>query len=395
MSKSINSSAYSSANSLSDLLAIFSNVDSSSWAAKKGKQYTQTELGDYYWEYLSTQDEREYNYWLTQDEREYNEYYYNTYESPSAMVSQYQEAGLNPALMYGTGASTTSTNNSTSSTPSTYDSPNAGHSGDSSFDNLLSVLGTIISAQQAGTSAYSAKQAAEINAYNAETERMRAEQDIKESQSRTTGQDIDNYVAESTKEFRITGEKLANELKASEISKNAAEQALTEATKSLREAETTTEGLRPAFVQAQTAYTTQLVYLVEEQAIGQRLANNFDYDSYSARLETLIDEGQITHVDALVQTAFADLQLSTYGDSGKSMLQAMYEVSFDQARTELKLSEKESKTYALKLVAQMLNDATRTAAMMFGATKLGKGKAASAGQTFAPASGKDFSVNMM
>lgn len=38
--------------------------------------------------------------------RQWQEDFYNQYSSPSAMVKQYQNAGLNPALMYGSGQST-------------------------------------------------------------------------------------------------------------------------------------------------------------------------------------------------------------------------------------------------------------------------------------------------
>ena len=40
--------------------------------------------------------------------RDWMENFYNQYQSPQAMVRQYQEAGLNPGLMYGSGASTPS-----------------------------------------------------------------------------------------------------------------------------------------------------------------------------------------------------------------------------------------------------------------------------------------------
>ena len=40
-------------------------------------------------------------YASTLEERAYNEYLYNTYESPAAMVKQYDEAGLNPMMLAG------------------------------------------------------------------------------------------------------------------------------------------------------------------------------------------------------------------------------------------------------------------------------------------------------
>lgn len=42
-----------------------------------------------------------YDYQMWQKNNEYNEQMYNQYQSPAAMMRQYQDAGLNPALMYG------------------------------------------------------------------------------------------------------------------------------------------------------------------------------------------------------------------------------------------------------------------------------------------------------
>ena len=53
-------------------------------------------------------------YASTLEERAYNEYLYNTYESPAAMVKQYDEAGLNPMMLAG-GSSVGGSVNSTSS----------------------------------------------------------------------------------------------------------------------------------------------------------------------------------------------------------------------------------------------------------------------------------------
>ena len=53
-------------------------------------------------------------YASTLEERAYNEYLYNTYESPAAMVKQYDEAGLNPMMLAG-GSSVGGSVNATSS----------------------------------------------------------------------------------------------------------------------------------------------------------------------------------------------------------------------------------------------------------------------------------------
>lgn len=98
--------------------------------SKKGRSVREQVLADYDWssDYLkgiaqsqgaSTKAERkqgvafsdtdlmkmDYEYKLTQEERAYNEELYNQYQSPAALMRQYQEAGLNPALMYTDGKS--------------------------------------------------------------------------------------------------------------------------------------------------------------------------------------------------------------------------------------------------------------------------------------------------
>lgn len=49
--------------------------------------------------------------------RDFQEYMYNTYQSPAALVSQYQSAGLNPALIYDNGVSSSVPSASSAGTP--------------------------------------------------------------------------------------------------------------------------------------------------------------------------------------------------------------------------------------------------------------------------------------
>lgn len=63
-------------------------------ARKSGNAFSQTDVAQMQADYL-----------MTQNDRQYQEYLYNTYESPAAMVRQYNEAGLNPAMMYSGGQS--------------------------------------------------------------------------------------------------------------------------------------------------------------------------------------------------------------------------------------------------------------------------------------------------
>lgn len=82
--------------------------------------------------------------------RQWQEDMYNKYQSPSAMIDQYKDAGLNPALMYG-GASGSSANFSSSSPSSV--SPSSG-------SGLSDIIATVTSM---------AKLKAEIDNVNADT----------------------------------------------------------------------------------------------------------------------------------------------------------------------------------------------------------------------------------
>ena len=70
---------------------------------RKGKAFSQVDAMKAQMEYASTLEERAYN-----------EYLYNQYESPAAMVRQYDEAGLNPMMLAG-GSSVGGSVNATSS----------------------------------------------------------------------------------------------------------------------------------------------------------------------------------------------------------------------------------------------------------------------------------------
>ena len=65
-------------------------VNATNMAVRKGKAFSQVDAMKAQMEYASTLEERAYN-----------EYLYNQYESPAAMVKQYDEAGLNGMLLAG------------------------------------------------------------------------------------------------------------------------------------------------------------------------------------------------------------------------------------------------------------------------------------------------------
>lgn len=69
--------------------------------------------------------------------RDWQEDYYNKYSSPSAMVQQFKDAGLNPAMMYGRGASVVG------GVPSGA-SPAGGSSMQSDLSGLINIIPSIV-----------------------------------------------------------------------------------------------------------------------------------------------------------------------------------------------------------------------------------------------------------
>lgn len=125
---------------------------------KQGKVFSNVDLAKMQWDYSQAVEEREYN-----------EYLYNQYESPQAQMRQYQEAGLNPALMYGdaTGGNVAYSNNAPTST-----GIGNGTGEESGFNTLNGVLNMLMGAmslssqieQQHSTSMFNKANARKANA---------------------------------------------------------------------------------------------------------------------------------------------------------------------------------------------------------------------------------------
>lgn len=129
--------------------------------------------------------------------RQWQEDFYNQYQSPEAMMRQYQSAGLNPALMYG-GAG------SPSSPPSTGIPSGAGGSSvtPQGSSNIVEAFARLASL------------AAQIDNVKADTDQKRSE---------TRMQEIQNYIAENTKDVTIQQATANLNLTNNEINKIAGE----------------------------------------------------------------------------------------------------------------------------------------------------------------------------
>ncbi len=127
--------------------------------------------------------------------------YYDTNLSPSARVRQYEEAGLNPALLYG-GASSTASSSAPQasgvSSPSGSASPFPGLS-------LFSMLEAIMSIQ---------RQKAEVNNIDADTREIEERTKGYEGQRRLTDVGVDKVIAEIDK-LGVESEKIFQDIRES------------------------------------------------------------------------------------------------------------------------------------------------------------------------------------
>lgn len=77
------------------------NGISSLWNKATGSDLTNAERQTMDWNALQAQENRTFQSAEAEKARQWQEEYYNQYESPQARIRQYEEAGLNPALLYG------------------------------------------------------------------------------------------------------------------------------------------------------------------------------------------------------------------------------------------------------------------------------------------------------
>lgn len=131
---------------------------------------------------------------------------YNQYESPAALMRQYQEAGLNTALMYG--GSTTPSAVDTSSTPGGVENTSPQTSGLDVFSTIMQMLtqsaqvssGIADVGSQIKSRAVDNKvkqQNAETERYNAETNRMNAENETRKTDAFVQTSEVERQLKRS------------------------------------------------------------------------------------------------------------------------------------------------------------------------------------------------------
>lgn len=153
---------------------------------RQGKAFSQVDAMKAQMEYASTLEERAYN-----------EYLYNQYESPEAMVRQYDEAGLNPMMLAGGN----SVGGSVNSTGSNSMSLGRGTESARGLDIMSMILNAVMGAagqvanfknsesQRISANANAAKSASDVAVNNAEIAKKNAETNLLNKQAE--GLDID------------------------------------------------------------------------------------------------------------------------------------------------------------------------------------------------------------
>ena len=170
---------------------------------RKGKAFSQVDAMKAQMEYASTLEERAYN-----------EYLYNQYESPEAMVRQYEEAGLNPMMLAGGN----SVGGSVNSTGSNSMSLGRGTESARGLDIMSMILNAVMGAagqvanfknsesQRISANANAAKAASDVAVNNAEISKKEAETNLLNKQAK--GLDID--ISWKDKMYQINYDVLVN-----------------------------------------------------------------------------------------------------------------------------------------------------------------------------------------
>lgn len=117
------------------------NGISSLWNKATGSDLTSAERQTMDWNAQQAQENRTFQSAEAEKARQWQEEYYNQYESPQARIRQYEEAGLNPALLYG---SQIGTGSAPSTSVPSGDSASVGMPS-SSAGELLSFIGQMLS----------------------------------------------------------------------------------------------------------------------------------------------------------------------------------------------------------------------------------------------------------
>lgn len=303
--------------------------------------------------------------------------FYEQYESPSAQVRQYKDAGLNPALMFGNGASVSASGGI-----------GAGSAPAPSPDGVDSLVGAISSLKSLELK----KQQMYLD-YSLQLDKNRIERDSvknqgdwlrilgRKTEAETTGVQLNNDFLQETFLSRVQGAENESQLKAN-MSKNLvslvesreyqnklwdAQTGLTNAQKGLVSAETTGQMLQNAILRAQKNYADE-------------------YFSATAKLQTALWQYQSTQNTFLEKTLQARISQAEYELSHLIIRAGMdarvYNGEAFEKEVQGRMTHKEKVQFWTGAAQSAVKTAVTGAAAAYGAGMLGAGAAAAPAAAF-------------
>lgn len=146
---------------------------SSLWNKATGSDLTNAERQTMEWNAQQAQENRTFQSAEAEKARQWQEDYYNQYESPQARIRQYEDAGLNPALLYGSqlGSGSAPSTSVPAGDSSSVGLPSSGAGDLLSFIGQMMSIKSLINNNNAGA-----------DAKRAEADNKRADTKLKEQQ---------------------------------------------------------------------------------------------------------------------------------------------------------------------------------------------------------------------
>lgn len=143
------------------------------WNKATGSDLTNAERQTMDWNASQAQDNRNFQSAEAEKARQWQEDYYNQYESPQAKIRQYEDAGLNPALLYGSqlGSGAAPSTSVPAGDAASVGLPSSG------FGDLLSFIGQMMSIKSLIN-----KNNADADNASADAENKRADTGLKKQQ---------------------------------------------------------------------------------------------------------------------------------------------------------------------------------------------------------------------
>ncbi len=296
------------------------NGNITSKAIGNGAGYSNTQLMD-----------MQYNHDEAQLDRDWNEQMYLKYQSPEAQMRQYQEAGLNPALMYEGGVDINGPSASASASTS---SSQAGEGPQAGFERVMGVMSTLmqlmsgsgqIASTIQGINSQKIANQNSINATNAEVdyktalkENLQHDTNIKiykEEQERVNAKYAETLKKLEVEEFRAKIDNIYEQNKeiASRINVNNSIIEVNGHQIELIDAQTVTEGKEALLKMAQTTLTNlqseetrKILPYVQAREEAQLRLTYATTETEKAQAQKALEEANLTLVEASKQQKLID-----------------------------------------------------------------------------------------